>query len=118
MSADDAKSHRAVATRLLAGVEVADTPAVSRAIEYARCSSLNIARRGEPFRWVHVDLVDPTAFDDTASAEFLTHCTEKALYDLLDGLQPAHATVSPEPPPPRAVEPPPPTTPRPRRDRS
>jgi hypothetical protein len=96
-----------------------------RAIEYARCSSLNVARRGEPFRWVRVDLVDPLAFDETASAEFLAHCTEEALYKVLDELQPSHAAVRSEPPPPppaveatpppRAIEPPPP---RPRRDRS
>ena len=67
-----------------------------RAIEYCRTCSLNIARRGEPFQWVRIDAVDPTVFDETASAEFLTHRTEEALYDHVAEFQNNHASDSAE----------------------
>jgi hypothetical protein len=46
-TAIDSKLHLAVATRLLAGVSVPDTPLVSRAIEYAR-------EHSEPYLFNHV----------------------------------------------------------------
>jgi hypothetical protein len=88
-----------------------------RAIEYVRTCSLNVARRGDPFKWVRVEVADPVIFDESldASMEFLMHCTEPALYDYLDRFQSAHWPTSPEPPsPPPAL----PRSPlRPRRDR-
>ena len=47
MSAIDSKLRPAVATRLLAGVSVPDTPVISRAIEYAR-------EHSEPYLFNHV----------------------------------------------------------------
>ena len=47
MNADNPKSRPAIATRLLAGVSVADTPIISRAIEYAR-------EHSEPYLFNHV----------------------------------------------------------------
>jgi hypothetical protein len=40
-SATDLKPQPDVATRLLAGVSVPDTPTISRSIEFARSASIN-----------------------------------------------------------------------------
>ena len=87
-----------------------------RAIEFARSCSLNVARRGEPFQWVRVDVIDPVVFDETPSSEFLSHCPESVLYDYLARFQRSRGTTTPEPPPlpPTPAVPPP----RSRRDRS
>lgn len=87
-------------------------------IDYARTCTRNVARRGEPFQWVRVELTDPAVFDDTLedSTEFLAHCSESAVYGFLERFQASHGTMSSEPPPLPVSAPAAPT--RSRRDRS
>lgn len=40
-----------------------DTVAYTVAVDYARTSRQNLARRGEPFRWAREVMVDPEVFD-------------------------------------------------------
>ncbi len=89
------------------------------AIDYARTSSRNVARRGEPFQWVRVEPEDPRVLDERreSSAELLGYASESELYNRLARFQASHGTIRSEPPPP--VPPSAPgAAPRPRRERS
>lgn len=88
-----------------------------RAIDYARTSSRNVARRGEPFEWVRIEPEDPAVLiERLESSAFPGSYSELDLYHRLVRFQVSHGTIRSEPPPP------PPSAPRtllrPRRDRS
>jgi hypothetical protein len=88
------------------------------AIDYARTSNLNVARRGEPFRWVRVEPEDPAVLVEKLESytDPLEHCSESEVYDRLVQFQVSHGAISSEPPlpPPAAAL----AASRPRRDRS
>lgn len=87
------------------------------AIDHARTSSRNLARRGEPFRWVRVEPEDPAVLAERLdSSTELSGCCTEDLYRRLVRFQASRGTIRSGPPlPPPSVSRAPH---RPRRDRS
>jgi len=59
------------------------------AIDYARTSRQNIARRGEPFEWVRVEYVDPFELGERlgTTLDFFAHCGEQELHEFIANAQ-------------------------------
>jgi hypothetical protein len=108
---DDEDERRAIAVRVLRTLERADLAqirewerrqrrrldaapwwgfvrmvAVRRAIDHARCSSLNTAPRGQAFAWAMVTPTAPASLAETRVERFVATCDLDALVELLDRL--------------------------------
>jgi hypothetical protein len=60
-------------------------------IDYARTSRLNVARRGEPYKWVGLESIDPFVLGETlgSALDFLVHCGEQELHEYIANVQSA-----------------------------